>query len=94
MHVATCVITLQLYAIRSLKEKRGVLKFLIHRLPKQFNIAVAETGNHDVWQSATISLVTVGNDAGRLHATLEKSVSWIQKNRPDLVIEDYSIEFR
>ncbi|MDX1616989.1 MAG: DUF503 domain-containing protein [Candidatus Promineifilaceae bacterium] len=94
MHVATCVITLHLYGVHSLKGKRRVLKSILNRLPRQFNVAVAETDCQDVWQTAVIGLVTVGNDAGLLHARLEKAVSWIEQARPDAPIEHYAIEFR
>jgi uncharacterized protein YlxP (DUF503 family) len=94
MHVATCTITMQLYGVHSLKGKRRVLKSILSRLPRQFNVAVAEVGHHDVWQTAIIGLVTVGNDAALLHATMEKAVGWIGQNRPDAPIEQYAIEFR
>ena len=94
MHIATCVITLQLFGVDSLKAKRGLVKSLLSRLPNHFNVAVAEVDCHDVWQTAVIALVTVGVDGGLLHSRLEKMVSWIENNRPDLVIETYSIEFR
>ena len=94
MRVATCVITLQLYGVDSLKGKRRIVKYILARLPQQFNIAVSEVDCHDVWQTAVIALVTVGNDAGYMHGLLEKSVTWIEKNRPDASIEHYSIEFR
>lgn len=94
MHVATCTIKLQLYGVDSLKSKRRVLKSVLTRLPKHFNVSVAEIDNHDTWQTALIGLATVGNDAGHLHARLEKAVAWIEQNRPDATIEYYSIEFR
>jgi uncharacterized protein YlxP (DUF503 family) len=94
MHVASCTITLQLYGVHSLKEKRRILKSILVRLPKQFNIATAEIGHHDTWQTAVIGLVTVGNDSAYLHGLLEKAVVWIEENRPDAVIEQYTIEIR
>lgn len=94
MHVATCLITLQLYGVQSLKEKRQVIKSVLARLPKQFNVAVAEIDCHDTWQTAVIGLVTVGNDAGYLHGLLERAVDWVQKERPDTFVEAYHIEFR
>jgi len=93
MHVVTCVITLQLYGIDSLKAKRRVLKSILTRLPHQFNVAAAEVDQHDTWQTAVICLVTVGNDPGYLHGLMEKAVVWIESNRPDAVIERYSIEY-
>ena len=94
MHVATCVITLQLYGVTSLKEKRRILKPILTRLPRHFNVAVAEIDNNDTWQTAVIGIATIGKDSGYLHGLLERSVTWIEQNRPDAVIEQYSIEFR
>ncbi len=94
MIVATCVIKLNLYGVQSLKDKRRILKSILSRLPKQFNLAVAEIDHQDVWQTAVIGMVTIGNDPGYLHGLLEKAVSWITQARPDLPIETYNIEFR
>lgn len=94
MLVATCVIQLQLPGVRSLKEKRRVLKSVLKRLHNQFNVASAEIDHHDVWQTATIALVTVGTDGHYLTGLLEKTVQWIEQARPDLPIEAVSITFR
>lgn len=92
MQVATCTITLQLYGVDSLKAKRRAIKPIMTRLPKHFNVATAEVDCHDVWQTAVICLATVGNDAGYLHAMLEKAVAWVERDRPDAYVEQYSIQ--
>jgi uncharacterized protein YlxP (DUF503 family) len=94
MLVATCTIKLRLEGVYSLKEKRRILKSVLARLPHHFNLAVAEVDCQDVWQTAVIALVTVGNDDGYLHGLLEKAVTWIERERPDVPIDDYWIEFR
>ncbi len=92
MIIAACTITLQLDEIFSLKEKRRILKSILNRLPQKFNVAVAEVDHHDVWGTAVIGLVTVGNDAAHLHSQLQKAVSWLEQQRPDVPIADYEIE--
>lgn len=92
MIIASCMITLQLEAVFSLKEKRRILKSILNRLPQKFNVAVAEVDHQDVWGTAVIGLVTVGNDAARLHSQLQKAVIWLEKQRPDVPIADYEIE--
>ena len=94
MIVATCVVTLQLDGVHSLKEKRRILKSIIARLRRQFNVAVAEVDCQDVWQTAVIGLVAVGNDSRYLHGLLEKAVGWVEQHRPDAPVADYMIEFR
>jgi uncharacterized protein YlxP (DUF503 family) len=94
MIVATCVVKLHLNGVYSLKEKRQIVKSLCVRLPQKFNLAAAEIEHQDVWQTAVIGLATIGTDSGYLHGLLEKAVAWIEDARPDIPIEDYSIEFR
>lgn len=94
MQIASCTITLQLYNVNSLKGKRRILKSILARLPKQFNVAAAEIDHHDIWQTAVIALVSVGNDAAYLHGMMEKAILWLEENRPDAVIQQYRIEFR
>ena len=93
MLVATCVVKLRLEGVYSLKEKRRILKSILGRLPHHFNVAVAEVQYQDVWQTAVIGLVTVGTDKGYLHGLLEKAVAWIERERPDVPIDEYRIEF-
>jgi uncharacterized protein YlxP (DUF503 family) len=92
MFVATCVITLELDGVRSLKEKRSIIKSIIARLQREFNLSVAEVDRHDAWGTAVIGLAAVGNDKAYLHSLLEKSVAWVEGNRPDAPIAAYSIE--
>ena len=93
MFVATCVITLELGGVRSLKEKRSIIKSIIARLHREFNLAVAEVDAHDAWGTAVLGLAAVGNDKAYLHRLLEKSVAWVEDNRPDAPVAAYSIEF-
>ena len=94
MQIGTCLITLQLYGVNSLKDKRRILKPVLSRLPKEFNIAAAEVDHNDVWRTAVIGLAVIGNDTAYLHAKREKAVAWIEQQRLDASVEHYSIEFR
>jgi uncharacterized protein YlxP (DUF503 family) len=94
MIIGACTVKLHLPAVLSLKEKRGRLKPILARLPREFNLAAAEVDLQDVWQSAEIGLVTVANDAGLVQSLLEKAVRWIEQHAPDVNVEDYRIEIR
>lgn len=94
MVVTACTIRLHLPHSDSLKAKRGVLKSMLARLRQEFNVAAAETGLNDVWQSAEISLVTVSTDAGYAEGLLARAVQWIEAHRPDVDVLDSQIEFR
>lgn len=92
MIIGACTVDLHLPGNGSLKGKRSILKPLLLRLRKEFNLAAAEVDYHDVWQSAQIALVSVSTDAGHVHALLERAVHWIEKQRPDLDVVGWRIE--
>ncbi len=57
---------LHLNGCRTLKDKRRVLKSIKDRLHQQFNVSVAETDHHDLWQRAELTAGVVSRD--RRHA--------------------------
>lgn len=92
MIIVAATIDLHLPGVRSLKEKRGILKPLIARLHKQFNIAAAEVDLHDVWQSGAIGVAIVSTSEAHGEAKLENVLHWIEHNRPNLEIVDHTLE--
>ncbi|WP_265821539.1 DUF503 domain-containing protein [Geovibrio ferrireducens] len=66
MVIASVVFELGVEQAFSLKDKRRVIFGLKARLKNKFNIAVSETGSHDIWNRAEIAVVTVS--AERQHA--------------------------
>ena len=60
-------------AARSLKDKRQVTRSLKDRLRASFNVAVAEVEVTDLWQRATIAIVSVSESRDYL-AGLMKNV--------------------
>ncbi len=92
MAIGYCQIELHLPDNHSLKEKRGVLRSIIARLRQEFNVSVAELDHQDLWQSACLGVVSISNEASRLHHLLEKVVHWLEQNRPDVEVTGYQIE--
>ena len=93
MVIGLCVVALSLEGCRSLKEKRSRIKPLLARLPKEFNLAVAEVGHQDDWGAAEIALVSVsGGDSGKMHGLLEHAADWIETHFPDVEVAGSQIE--
>ena len=92
MVIGACTVELHIPGNGSLKGKRSVLKPLLSRLHREFNLATAEVGSNDVWQSAEVALVTVANDPGRVHAVLERVVRWIDTHCHNVQVVDWEIE--
>jgi uncharacterized protein YlxP (DUF503 family) len=94
MIIGACTIQLYLPGVFSLKEKRGVLKPLLNQLRRQFEVAAAEVGNQDTWQSADIAVVAVSNEAGHIYAVLEKAVHWIEEEYRGVEVLTWAVELR
>ena len=92
MVIGACTIDLYLPGVSSLKAKRSILKSLIARLHKEFNVSCAELDNHDLWQSARLGVAIISNDSAHVQRALEKVVRWIERYRPDVSVVDYSVE--
>ncbi len=61
MPVGVMTLDIHLPYSHSLKEKRAVLRKIRDRLRARFNVAVAELDHEDVWQEATLGVVSVSN---------------------------------
>jgi uncharacterized protein YlxP (DUF503 family) len=93
MHVGICTITLHLPGNGSLKGKRSVIKSIVTRAGREFNVSIAEVDAQDVWQTAVLGVAAISSDARYAHRLLERVVRWIEDTRPDVVLLDYEIEF-
>ncbi len=77
---------------RSLKDKRSVVKSLVMRLQKQFNISIAEVDDHDLWQMATIGLACVSNHNKRVDEIISAAISLIERDFPTIEIVEKEME--
>lgn len=71
---------LHLAGAHSLKEKRSVVKSMKDRLHNEFNVSVAETGQHDAWQSAEITVCVVAQDRRHAESVLEAVDRFVASN--------------
>lgn len=94
MIIGACTLHLYLPGVTSLKEKRSVVKPLLHQLRRRFEIAAAEVDHQDVWQSADIGIVAVATDAGHIYAVLEGAVHWVEDNYFQVQVIDWETELR
>lgn len=76
----------------SLKEKRAHLKPILARLPREYNLAVAELDYQDVWQDMLIGCVTISSDAAQARRLLQQAAEFAGRAWPDLTLVEHSIE--
>ncbi|HZO99463.1 MAG TPA: DUF503 domain-containing protein [Terriglobia bacterium] len=75
MPVGVLTLEIQLPYAHSLKEKRAVLRKVRDRLRARFNVAVAELDHQDVWQHATLGVVSISNSQALLESVFQQVVS-------------------
>ena len=79
MTVGVLRLTLLLHGVRSLKEKRGLLKRLRDRVRHRFNVSWAEVDDQDEHGRAVIGVVAVSSDARYLDGQLNKVVEEVER---------------
>ncbi|WP_016909823.1 MULTISPECIES: DUF503 domain-containing protein [Streptomyces] len=72
MYVGTLSFDLLLGDVRSLKEKRSVVRPIVAELQRKYAVSVAETGEQDLYRRAHIGLAAVSGDAGQLSGLLDR----------------------
>lgn len=78
MVVGVCRLDLYLHGNGSLKGKRHVLRHIIDRTKNKFNVAIAEVGDNDLWQSAKLGFCVVGNEGGHVNSMVDKINQFIE----------------
>ena len=92
MHIGVCRIALELPASHSLKDKRRVIRSIRERVRNRFNVAIAEVGSNDRWQTAELGVTCVSNDPRHAHEVLSHVVQFVQNCREEAVMSDYQVE--
>ena len=78
MIVGICSIELRLAENHDLKGKRRVLKSVKDRVRNRFNVSIAEIGQLDAWQHATIGVACVSKDRDQVESTLARVAAFVE----------------
>ena len=92
MQVGVCKVKFHLPENGSLKGKRQVVRSVVTRVRTHFNVAIAEVGDTNLWQIATLGITCVTNDARHANEILSKVVDYLEELRIDAELLDYEIE--
>ena len=69
--IAFLTLELSIEAAHSLKDKRQVLRSLKDRLRGQFNVAIAELAPSNLWNRATIGVVSISDSRDYLDGLMK-----------------------
>jgi hypothetical protein len=75
MTVGLLTLEIHLPEAHSLKDKRQVVRKLKERLRARFNVAVAELDHQDLWQRATVGVVSLANETPHVGQVLEAAAA-------------------
>jgi len=92
VNVGVLRFSLRIPASGSLKDKRQVVRSLAQRIRNKFQVSVAEVGDNDVWQIATIGVACVSNSARQCDEVLAAIVAYVQDSRLDAELIDVETE--
>ena len=79
MPVGVLTLEIHLPYAHSLKEKRAVLLKIKDRLRGRFNVAVAELDHQDLWQQATLGVVSISGSQPLLESMLRQALVETEK---------------
>lgn len=91
MTVVTLQVDLSIPRARSLKEKRQVVRSLLDRARRSFNVSAAEIGALDAWQSAIVGFSAVSNDSDHVRGLLQQVLNHLRAH-PSARVIDHQIE--
>lgn len=74
-----------IYHAQSLKGKRSVIKPLLLKIRKDYNVSIAEIDYQSLWQRAKFAIVTISNERQHAEKVIQDVVKTIEKN-PELEI--------
>ncbi|HEY0840833.1 MAG TPA: DUF503 domain-containing protein [Vulgatibacter sp.] len=92
MIVGALRLTLQIPGSGSLKAKRHTLRKVIDRIRARFNVSVAEVGDNELWQKATLGIAAVGNDRSFVAETLEKVLRSVDESGVEAWVVSHHLE--
>jgi uncharacterized protein YlxP (DUF503 family) len=93
--IAFLTLEIRIEAAHSLKDKRHVVRSLKDRLRVNFNVAVSELDHNDLWQRATVGVVSISDSRDYLEglmAGVEREANRTCNNNGGEVVDSF-LEF-
>lgn len=79
MRIGILEIRLHLPGVRSLKEKRSIVKPLLLALRRKFNVSAAEIAGQDQWQVCILAAAAVAANSAQAHSIMENIGAWLDE---------------
>jgi len=90
MVVGVLSLTLYIGGMKSLKDKRSVVKSLLSKISTKLNVAAAETGLQDEWNRCELGFSCVTNESSHAESILTSVIKYIENDGRVEIIDSYS----
>lgn len=87
MIIGTCTVTLKADWVSSLKDKRMIVKSLIDKTRRKFNISVAEVDDQDVHKIVVIGFACVTNEVRHANSIIDNVLDFIENNTEAEIVD-------
>jgi uncharacterized protein len=78
MVIGAMIVEFHIHDNQSLKGKRKIVKSMIGKVKSRFNVAIAEIGSNDKWQTIELGVGAVGNDRRFIDSSLANVLSFLE----------------
>lgn len=86
-------LTLYIGGMKSLKDKRSVVKSLIAKIRSKLNVSAAETGLQDEWNRCELGFSCVTNETSHAESILSSVINYVDNDGRVEIIDSYSETF-
>ena len=92
MHVGVAKVVLHLAGVHDLKGKRRVVRSVCARVRNRFEVAIAEVGDNELRQRATLGIAAVSNSAVHASQAVDAVVEHIEGRGGEYEVVDVEVE--
>lgn len=92
MVVGIVTLEVRMQGCRSLKDKRRILHALLDRARHDFQVAIAEVGDQELWGNALVCASVPSNDATHAESVLQR-VEMLFVAKGDLEVTNCSFDY-
>lgn len=86
MNVKTCLISILIFDSYSLKDKRSVVKSIIHKTHNKYNISIAEVDDQDIHNKSTLGISIVNSSNKITEQIFQDVIHFTENNYPIEII--------
>ncbi|GMQ63625.1 MULTISPECIES: DUF503 domain-containing protein [Vallitalea] len=87
MNVKTVTITILILDSNSLKDKRSVIKSIIHKTHNKFNVSIAEVKDNDILNQGVLGLSIVSSNTQTTEQIFYSIIDFIEDDYPVEIVE-------